>query len=700
MHVPINLGVVRIGTEPGWGGSQEDGGGMEWKEVLRVWQGPNSAAGAGSGGDGPHNLMRYHLNWKVLASIGLGGDKMPVGLRRLLEDGGGLRVSKPTLITLSEIERREGGVPVSAVKYSFSYPHPDPHGHLEKTIKELERTRGDEPLPAWKNFVSWLQLGGFIFFDGVGNGNVVSVSCILHGPQSTGARESFKLARGKGGGNILFFGPALNMPETACSELQAAGRWHELDDESGVFSRFAWVQPAENFGNDSFFYGKDGGLAYLLKNGGKCALYFPIVHAQIQLVIQDLLKHGPLATTPKPEPGVPVLSRSRSMTLEETYDSLATMQMGMPAKLADEYVVESAVERLVGGLDGRPLWTTYKVYPYSKDSRGGRVRSEFREVYRIKVFWGSCADGRITESEAARLGAEARLIISIHSNGGMAAQRSFAMLHEYGACETDLGEAFFFRMQYFEGQTLYEAKMMCGSGRAPGLRPQFLDVEVAQIGVDILEGLSHIHRHNFVHTDLCASNVMRVRSGSGFSHVILDVGLAVRWNPRSKPSFDGEEAAVEMFRDAHYISPELWVCRELGAQPIDCRPRLLIDCRPIDCRSDLYSLGVLMFWLLTENDADGGAGGGGVDEDDDDGEGGAAGGRYPFVGTPSEIKKQVLDFNPGAEPPPVTMYVAEQVRSLPVHLSRIPLSLLLCERLSRKLSCNLHCPELPLGLTN
>ena len=104
--------------------------------------------------------MRYHLNWKVLPSIGLGGDKMPVGLRRLLEDGGGLRVSKPTLITLSEIERREGGVPVSAVKYSFSYPHPDPHGHLEKTIKQLERTTGDGPLPAWKNFVSWLQLGG------------------------------------------------------------------------------------------------------------------------------------------------------------------------------------------------------------------------------------------------------------------------------------------------------------------------------------------------------------------------------------------------------------------------------------------------------------------------------------------------------------------------------------------------------------
>lgn len=73
--------------------------------------------------------------------------------------------------------------------------------------------------------------------------------------------------------------------------------------------------------------GKDGGLAYLLKHGEKCALYFPIARAQIQLVIEDLLKHGPNASTPKPGPGVPVLSRGMSMTLEETYDSLAMMQV-------------------------------------------------------------------------------------------------------------------------------------------------------------------------------------------------------------------------------------------------------------------------------------------------------------------------------------------------------------------------------------
>lgn len=48
----------------------------------------------------------------------------------------------------------------------------------------------------------------------------MSVSCILHGPQAVSLRASFKLARGKGGGNILFFGSALNMPEMACSELQ------------------------------------------------------------------------------------------------------------------------------------------------------------------------------------------------------------------------------------------------------------------------------------------------------------------------------------------------------------------------------------------------------------------------------------------------------------------------------------------------
>ena len=53
-----------------------------------------------------------------------------------------------------------------------------------------------------------------------------------------------------------------------------------------TFTKFAWICPGEHFGDDSFFYSRNGGFAYLLEEGHggggeRSAIYFPVVHAQV-----------------------------------------------------------------------------------------------------------------------------------------------------------------------------------------------------------------------------------------------------------------------------------------------------------------------------------------------------------------------------------------------------------------------------------
>lgn len=88
-----------------------------------------------------------------------------------------------------------------------------------------------------------------------------------------------------------------------------------------------------------------------------------------------------------------------------------------------------------------------------------------------------------------------------------------------------------------------------------------------------LDGLSYAHKNKIVHRDLKPSNIMIVKDTLA---KITDFGLAKRAGaPHSQEGF--------LVGTPHYMSPEQ------------------IDGKPLDGRSDIFSLGVILYELLTRN---------------------------------------------------------------------------------------------------
>jgi eukaryotic-like serine/threonine-protein kinase len=164
-----------------------------------------------------------------------------------------------------------------------------------------------------------------------------------------------------------------------------------------------------------------------------------------------------------------------------------------------------------------------------------------------------------------------------------------AVVQIYDILEDGAGDAIV--MEYVEGVTLRE--LLAG-----GLPPPTLTVRLAR---EIAEGLAAAHSAGLVHRDLKAENVVVNRQGHA---KILDFGLA-------KPlAEEGDEETLTehgtLLGTCHAMSPE-----QAGGGEVDAR-------------SDLFSLGVLLYEMLT--------------------------GRSPFRGrTPQESMKRVLT----EEPPPL-----------------------------------------------
>lgn len=125
-------------------------------------------------------------------------------------------------------------------------------------------------------------------------------------------------------------------------------------------------------------------------------------------------------------------------------------------------------------------------------------------------------------------------------------------------------------MEYLEGETL--AQIL-----ARGVPPFETAVRVAQ---ETAEGLAAAHAHGLVHRDVKPANVMVTTHG----HVkLLDFGLAIPDSLAGAGSETrlGPEPSSAFAGTPHYMSPEQ------------------ADGRPATARSDVFSLGVLLFECLT-----------------------------------------------------------------------------------------------------
>jgi eukaryotic-like serine/threonine-protein kinase len=128
-------------------------------------------------------------------------------------------------------------------------------------------------------------------------------------------------------------------------------------------------------------------------------------------------------------------------------------------------------------------------------------------------------------------------------------------------------------MEYINGATLSE---LAHSGTPPGLA---MSLEIAH---QALLALGYLHRRNVVHRDIAPDNLMLTDDEEGRPLVkLIDLGIA-----KALDRSGGEMTSTGVFLGKlKYASPE-----QYGALPPGER---------IDGRSDLYSLGVVLYELLT-----------------------------------------------------------------------------------------------------
>ncbi len=141
---------------------------------------------------------------------------------------------------------------------------------------------------------------------------------------------------------------------------------------------------------------------------------------------------------------------------------------------------------------------------------------------------------------------------------------AFVQVHDAG---TTADGCPFIEMDRLEGQELYALRKQYGP--LPAER-------VVYLAIAILDALAALHALGAVHRDLKSQNVYVLPSETGDHIKLLDLGFA------------------KVDDDLQLTSKE-----QLLGTPMYISPEQYLDPRAVDARADLYSLGVMMFELLT-----------------------------------------------------------------------------------------------------
>ena len=216
-----------------------------------------------------------------------------------------------------------------------------------------------------------------------------------------------------------------------------------------------------------------------------------------------------------------------------------TQALGSGAIIAGRYRLEG---RIADGRMGRVYEATCVAMPPSAPKVA------------LKILQPAEEDPAMFEEYKARFQREARSLSELsHPN--------IVKIHDFGFD----GECWL-AMEYVHGSTL--AKLLRTSGQLPVS-------DVIRISRQLCSALSHAHGKGVIHRDLKPANVILVGDNPGDVRLI-DFGLAKHWDGSTDLTDEGT-----LLGTPHYMSPE------------QCQGE------PGRVESDLYSLGMLMYRLLT-----------------------------------------------------------------------------------------------------
>src|SRR5229473_5067497 len=147
--------------------------------------------------------------------------------------------------------------------------------------------------------------------------------------------------------------------------------------------------------------------------------------------------------------------------------------------------------------------------------------------------------------------------------------------HPHAVSVTDFGESengiVFLVMEYLEGRTLKEII------RREGPMPLTRVVEIIR---QVTGALDVAHQQGVVHRDLKSDNIMLSQTNGGDWAKVLDFGIAKIQQPAN-------------VKDADITAPNLVIGTPQYMSPEQCS-----QSGPIDARSDVYSLGIIIFEML------------------------------------------------------------------------------------------------------
>ncbi len=160
-----------------------------------------------------------------------------------------------------------------------------------------------------------------------------------------------------------------------------------------------------------------------------------------------------------------------------------------------------------------------------------------------------------------------RFMREAKAQGGLT-HRNIVAVHDVGLTEKDQP---YFVMDFLQGESLEEYI----------IKNQSLDCDqFINIFDQVARGIQHAHSKGIVHRDIKPSNIMLIDSEDGELHaLVLDFGIAVH-NDRAETKLT---KAGYIVGTPCYMSPEQ------------------IEGKALDARSDIYSLGCVMFESLTGN---------------------------------------------------------------------------------------------------